>query len=151
MVDARPLVSFAGCPIFLRKFMLSRLSLPTLMVLLACMLLTALLPFLAASLSASHDPKSNPQAQLAHPAQAAWTEQDAHAKWHEDSAAHQSIWGQPLGHSAGDHTHHPLFAAPFDQRLRFAAGLPEWSLSDFLIGPGVPVGMLERPPRPTPA
>ena len=128
--------------------MLSRFPLSTLMVLLACTVLTALLPFLAASLSPSHDPKSNFQAQQVHPAQAAWADHDAHAHLHEDSAVNKSFWSQPLGHSASDHTHHPLFIAPFEPGLRFAAVLSKWSLSDFLIGPGVPVATLERPPKP---
>lgn len=143
-------IHFTSCRFFLlRKFMLSRFSLPTLIVLLTCTLLTALLPFLAASLSASHDLMINIQAQQGRHVQTAWAEQNASAHPHEDSAIDESHWGQPPVHSASDHTHDPLFVAPFEHALSFSTCLLKWSLPDSLIRPSAPVATLERPPKPT--
>jgi len=132
--------------------MLSRSPLPTLIVLLACTLLTALLPFLAASLSASHDPlvKVKVQVQLARHAEFPGADQEASAHQHEDGSVEEGRWGHQHGHSAIDHTHEPLFVSP-EHALILCTGVPQWSLCDAIVGPSAQVAALERPPKPTTA
>ena len=130
--------------------MLRRYPLPTLIVLLACTLLTALLPFLAASLSASHDPMINVQVQFARHSEIPGADQEASGHQHDDGSVEEGRWGHQHGHAAVDHTHQPLFVPP-KHALILCTGAPQWSLRDAIIGPSAHVAALERPPKPTTA
>lgn len=130
--------------------MLSRSPLPTLIVLLTCTLLTALLPFLAASLSASHDSMVNVQVQLLRHAEIAGVDQQASVHQHDDGSVEEGRWGHQHGHSAGDHTHEPLFVPP-EHALILCSGATQWGLRESIIGPSAHVATLERPPKPTTA
>lgn len=130
--------------------MLSKSPLPTLIVLLACTLLTALLPFLAASLSVSHDPMVNVQVQLVRHAEIADADQQASVHQHKDGSVEESRWGHQHGHSAVDHTHDPLFVPP-EHALILCAGTTHRSLRDAIVGTSADVATLERPPKPTTA
>ena len=129
--------------------MLSRSQLPTLIVLLACTLLTALMPFLAASLSISHDPLVKVQMQPAKHAEILSAEGKASMHQHEDGTVDEGQRGYQHGHSAIDHTHEPMFGPP-EHALILCSGAPKWSLRDG-TGPGAHVATLERPPKPTTA
>ena len=148
MVDAHPSTGFTSCHFLLPEFMLSRSPLPTLIALLICTLLTALLPFLGASLSASHDPMVNVQVQLVRHAEIAGVDQEGAAHQHDDGSVEEGRWGHQHGHSAVDHTHDPLFVPPV-HALIFCSGATQWSVQKSILGPNAPVATLERPPRPT--
>lgn len=151
--DAEPLSKPAlrvASPFLLLKSMLSRSPLPTLIVLLACTLLTALLPFLAASLSASHDPMVNVQVQLVRHAEIPGADQETSAHQHADGSVEEGRRGHQHGHSAIDHTHESLFVPP-EHALVLYTGAMQWSLRDSIIGPNAHVAALERPPKPTTA
>jgi len=130
--------------------MLSRYSLPTLIVWWACTLLTAVLAFQSANLSASHDPVGHILAQQIQHAEMPGTGPHGHAHQHEDGSAEAERWGHQHGHSASDHTHQPLFLAP-EQVLILATDARHWSPQDTLMGPNAPVAALERPPKPATA
>lgn len=127
-----------------------RHPLPTLIVLLACALLTALLPFLAASLSVSHDPMVNIQAQQARHTEAPGANQDTFAHQHDDGSAEEGRQGHQHGHSAMDHTHELLFIPP-EHKLSLCMETPLWRLNNGSAGTSVHVDALERPPKPTTA
>lgn len=150
--DAHPLQNLRCelLALFPLKSMLSRSPLPALIVLLACTLLTALLPFLAASLSASHDPMVNVQVQLVRHGEIPGADQEASGHQHEDGSVEEGRWGHQHGHSAIDHSHEPLFVPP-EHALIFCMDTPQWSLHDSIIGPSAHVAALERPPKPTTA
>lgn len=130
--------------------MLRRPPLSTLIVLLVCTLLTALLPFLAASLSASHDPMVNVQVQLARHADIPGADQDASAHQHDDGSVEEGRQGHQHGHSAIDHIHEPLFVPP-EHALVFCMDTPQWSLPDGRVRKSAHVATLERPPKPATA
>lgn len=114
------------------------------------MLLTALLPFLAASLSVSHDPMVNVQAQQARHTEALGANQDAFAHQHNDGSAEEGRQGHQHGHSAMDHTHESLFIPP-EHKLGLCMETPQWSLRNGGFGTSAQVDALERPPKPTTA
>lgn len=128
----------------------SRYPLPTLIVLLACTLLTVLLPFLTASLSLSHDPMVNVQAQLARHADIPGADQEASAHRHDDGSVEEGRQGHQHGHSAIDHTHESLFVPP-EYALILCVETPQWSLRNGGSGTSAHVSTLERPPKPTTA
>lgn len=130
--------------------MLRRPPLSSLIVLLVCTLLTALLPFLAASLSASHDPMVNVQVQLARHADIPGADQDASAHQHDDGSVEEGRQGHQHGHSAIDHTHESLFVPP-EHALILCAETPQWRLRNGGAGTSAHVATLERPPKPTTA
>ncbi len=130
--------------------MLSRSPRPTLIVLLVCTLLTALLPFLAASLSASHDPMVNAQVQLVRHVNFPGADQEIATHQHDDGSVEEGRWNHQHGHAASDHTHESLFVPP-EHALIFCTDAPQWSLHDSTIGLSAHVAALERPPKPTTA
>jgi hypothetical protein len=132
------------------QIMLSRYPLPTLIVLVACTLLTALLPFLAASLSVSHDSMANVQAGLGRHANIPSADQDASAHQHDDGSFEEGRQGHQHGHSASDHTHESLFVPPV-HALVLCVEMPPWSLRNGGSGTSAHVAALERPPKPTTA
>jgi hypothetical protein len=142
--------SIARCSPFFFKSMQSRYSLPTLIVLLACTLLTALLPLLAASLSNSHDQRAPLQAQSDRQAGVSGAEREASQHQHDDGLIDENREGHAQGHSAVDHIHESLFAPP-DHALVLCAYASQWTQRDATRGPGAHVATLERPPKPTPA
>lgn len=130
--------------------MLSRYSLPTLIVLLACTLLTALVPLFAASLSNSHGQQASLQAQFDRQAGISDADREAPQHQHDEGLIDDNRGGHAQGHSAVDHMHESLFAPP-DHALILCAGASQWSLRDGTTGPGAHVATLERPPKPTTA
>lgn len=130
--------------------MLSRPPLPTLIGLLICTLITALLPFLAANLSVSHNPTANVQAQLARHAEIPSADQEAFAHQHDDGSVEEGRLGHQHGHSAIDHTHESLFVPP-EHTLILCVETLQWSLRSGGSGTSAHVDALERPPKPTTA
>jgi hypothetical protein len=130
--------------------MLSRSPLPTLIVLLACTLLTALLPFLAASLSDSHDPRVNIQMQLVRLSEVPGPYLDASGHQHEDGSIEEGRRGHQHGHSAIDHSHEPLCVPP-EHALMLCLETPQWRHLSGSAGASAHVAALERPPKPTTA
>ena len=127
-----------------------RFSLPTLIILLACTLLTALLPLFAASLSASHDQRVNLQAQSVRHLALADAEHGAHQHQHEDDSMDASPSEQQHGHSAADHIHETQFVPP-EHALTLAENSPQWNLRSGLVGTSADLTLPERPPKPTTA
>jgi len=128
--------------------MLSRPSLPTIIVVMACALLTLLLPLLTAGLSASHDPMIGSKLQRF--ASAESYESDVVKHEHADHSTEDGPSSHQHGHSNVDHTHEPLFLPPehttiseFDTR--------QWGFRTQDGLANALVGVLERPPKPTTA
>lgn len=131
-----------------------RKSLPTLLVLLAGMLMTALLPLLSAGLSASHDPLRDLPLQVV---RHAITSDDPDAARHrheveaDDSrAAGEGRDGHRHAHSALDHSHESLFAPPKHAGVPVMNG-PQWRPGEGHQQDSAWVAVLQRPPRPVTA
>ena len=119
-------------------------SLPTLVVLLAGLLLAALLPLLTAGLSASHDPLREV---LSHTEQSAEMQDLAHDDHDGDFTGDD---GHRHGHSAIDHSHESLFALP-EHAVLVCTGATSWHYCAGTGPAGAVVAVPVRPPRPATA
>ena len=131
----------------LPDFMPRKSSLPTLVVLLAGLLLAALLPLLTAGLSASHDPLREVSAHTERLAEISGIDQDLA---HHDHDGDFTGGGHRHGHSAIDHSHESLFALP-EHAIPFCTGATSWHYCAGTRPAGAVVAMPERPPRPATA
>ena len=125
-------------------------SLPTLVVLLAGLLLAALLPLLTAGLSASHDPLREV---LSHTEQSAEMQGvDQHLAYHDHDGDFTGgdDDGHRHGHSAIDHSHESLFALP-EHAVLVCTGATSWHYCAGTGPAGAVVGVPVRPPRPATA
>ncbi len=104
------------------------------------MLITALLPFLAASLSASHDPLANIHV-AGHSAA-----QEAISHSHDEGPAREDAGRDQHGHSAVDHVHETLFALPEHALTKFAME-SRWIPLAPVARPSAFATVLERPPK----
>ena len=121
-------------------------SLPTLVVLLAGLLLAALLPLLTAGLSASHDPLREVSTHTERLAKIPGVDQDAAHHDHDVDSAD----GHQHGHSAIDHSHESLFALP-QHAITFCTGAMSWRFCAGTGRTGAVVAVPKRPPRPATA
>ena len=126
--------------------MLSRSPLPTLIVLLACTLLAALLPFLTAGLSASHDPMVNAQVQLTGHAEIPGTDRETSVHQHDEGSIGEGKRGHQHEAPAIDHLHEPLFVPPETAPI-LCTVTRQWSPCDAVVGASVHADALERPPK----
>ena len=90
--------------------MLSRQSLPTIIVVMACALLTLILTLLSAGLSLSHDPMMGSQLQQLASAQSYASDVVMHE--HANHSTEDMPSSHQHGHSNVDHTHESLFLPP---------------------------------------
>ncbi len=122
-------------------------SLPTLIVLLTGLLLAALMPLLAAGVSASHDPLRTVSAEIAQHAEIPGLDQDAASYQHEHvDSAEDAYGGHRHAHSAIDHSHESLFTLP-EHAIPFCAGAASWRYCTGTGRTGTVVAVPERPPR----
>lgn len=125
--------------------MLGRRSLPMFIVVMACTLLTLLLPLLTAGLSASHGPMIGSKLQQFAPAQS--YESDVFKQAHADHSTEDGQPGHPHGHSNVDHTHEPLCNPPVHTSI-LGLNTCQWSLRAQNGALNAHVGVLEKPPKP---
>ena len=134
----------------LPDFMPRKSSLPTLVVLLAGLLLAALLPLLTAGLSASHDPLREVSAHIERLTDISGVDQDAAHHDHEGDSAGGDHSGHRHGHSAIDHSHESLFALP-EHAIPLCTDITSWRYCAGTGRTGAVVAVPERPPRPATA
>jgi hypothetical protein len=127
-----------------------RQSLPTIVILLVCTLLTVLLSFRGASLSPSHDPSTALHVRLSTHAATADSAEEATEHEHRHGASEGSHESHQHGHSEGDHSHESVFVA-FEYSLTCCQALPQWHLRETKTGQDALATRLERPPKPTTA
>ena len=125
-------------------------SLPTLIVLLTGLLLAALLPLMAAGVSASHDPLRKVSAQIARHAGIPGIDQDAANHEHDGDPARNAHGSHLHAHSAIDHFHESLFALP-EHAIPFCTGITSWRYCPGIDRTGAVVSVPERPPKPATA
>ena len=129
-------------------------SLPTLIVLLTGLLLAALLPLMAAGVSASHDPPRKVSAQIARHAEIPGIDQDAaipeHEHEHDGDLDRDAHGGHQHAHSAIDHSHESLFALP-EHAIPFCTGITSWRYRPGIGRTGAVVAVPKRPPKPATA
>ena len=133
-------------------FMPRKSSLPTLLVLLAGLLLAALVPLLSAGLSASHDPLREVSAHTERHAEIWGLDQDAAPHDHDGGSTGGDHGGHSHGHSHGysavDHFHESLFVLP-EHATPFCTGITSWRYCPGIGRTGAVVAVPERPPRPS--
>ena len=121
-------------------------SLPTLVVLLAGLLLAALLPLLTAGLSASHDPLREVSSHTERLAKISGVDQGAAHHDHDGD----SVESHQHTHSAIDHSHESLFVLP-EYEIALGASAMLWSHRSGTDQKNAHVAVPERPPRPATA
>ena len=114
-------------------------------VVMACALLTLLLPLLTAGLSASHGPVMGSKLPQFMPAQS--DESDVFEQAHADHSTEDGQSGHAHGHSNVDHMHEPLCHPPVHTIILALITL-QWSLRRKNGALNTHVGVLERPPKP---
>ena len=134
----------------LPDFMPRKSSLPTLVVLLAGLLLAALLPLLSAGLSASHNPLREVSAPTERIAEISGVDQDVAHHDHEGDSTGGDHGGHRHGHSAIDHSHESLFALP-EHAIPVCTDATSWRYCTGTGQAGAVVAVPERPPRPATA
>ena len=121
-------------------------SLPTLIVLLTGLLLAALLPLLAAGVSASHDPLREVSTQIAGHIEFLGVAQDTANHEHDGDRVGDVHSGHQHAHSAIDHSHESLFSLP-EHAIPFCTGTTSWRYCTGTGQTGTVVAVPERPPR----
>jgi hypothetical protein len=124
--------------------MLSRQSLPTIIVVMACALLTLILTLLSAGLSLSHDPMMGSQLQQLASAQSYAS--DVVMYEHANHSTEDMPSSHQHGHSNVDHTHESLFLPP-EHTTVSEFGLRQWGFRPQDSLTNALVGVLERPPK----
>lgn len=130
--------------------MLYKSSLPTLVVLLAGLLLAALLLLLTAGLSASHDPLREVLAHTGQLVEVSGDDQDAAHHDHDGDSTKGDHGGHQHAHSAIYHSHESMFALPEHALLLRASAMP-WNHRGGIDPINAVVAVPKRPPKPATA